>query len=94
VRRSHWRNEGSHHKDGDHLGNAATVDHVLSRVLGGTHDPDNLRPCCASCNYSTGAGLGNRLRPPRSLNAAQRQVVALKRRQVDPNDYRTWRGSR
>ena len=39
-----------------------TVDHVVARVLGGGHELDNLRPCCARCNYSSGASLGNRLR--------------------------------
>jgi 5-methylcytosine-specific restriction endonuclease McrA len=45
---------------------AATVDHVLPVVLGGGHDLSNLRPACQRCNYSTGATVGNRLRPYRA----------------------------
>ena len=41
---------------------ATTVDHVTPRVLGGGHELANLRPCCARCNASTGASVGNRLR--------------------------------
>lgn len=42
---------------------ASTVDHVLAVALGGTHDLRNLRPACSRCNSSTGASLGNRLKP-------------------------------
>lgn len=42
---------------------ATTVDHAVPVVLGGTHDLSNLRPACSRCNYSTGAAVGNRLRP-------------------------------
>ncbi len=41
---------------------ASTIDHVLPRVLGGTHTLSNLVPACARCNYSRGATVGNRLR--------------------------------
>ncbi|MGN6177343.1 MAG: HNH endonuclease [Streptosporangiaceae bacterium] len=44
---------------------ATTVDHIVPAVLGGGHDTSNLRPCCAHCNYSTGATIGNRLRGQR-----------------------------
>jgi 5-methylcytosine-specific restriction endonuclease McrA len=62
-------------------GYATTVDHVVAVVLGGTHDLSNLRPACGHCNSSTGAALGNRLRPrrPRPLTAAQRRAIAAKR---------------
>jgi 5-methylcytosine-specific restriction endonuclease McrA len=46
---------------------ASTVDHVVPRVLGGTHDLDNLRPACRRCNFSTGASVGNRLRGGRMV---------------------------
>jgi 5-methylcytosine-specific restriction endonuclease McrA len=61
---------------------ATTVDHVIAVVLGGTHDLSNLRPCCQHCNSSTGASVGNRLRPRRPgrpLTAAQRRAIAVKR---------------
>ena len=60
---------------------ADTVDHVLAVVLGGTHDLSNLRPACGHCNSSTGAAVGNRLRPRRlrPLTAAQRRAIAAKR---------------
>jgi hypothetical protein len=61
---------------------ATTVDHVVAVVLGGTHDLSNLRPCCQHCNSSTGASVGNRLRPRRPgrpLTGAQRRAIAMKR---------------
>jgi 5-methylcytosine-specific restriction endonuclease McrA len=72
---------------------ATTVDHVVAVVLGGGHDPGNLRPACQRCNYSRGAALGNRLRPPRPLSPAQRRAIALKRAQPVPQQQ-TWRTSR
>jgi hypothetical protein len=57
---------------------ANTVDHVVPRVLGGTHDPGNLRPACGSCNSSTGASMGNRLRPRRPLTGKQRSAIAAR----------------
>ncbi len=57
---------------------ANSVDHVVPRVLGGTHDLSNLRPCCSFHNSSTGAATGNRLRPRRPLTARQRQAIALR----------------
>jgi len=59
---------------------ATTVDHVIPVVLGGSHDPSNLRACCPRCNSSAGASVGNRLRPHRPLTARQRQAIALKAR--------------
>lgn len=59
---------------------AATVDHVVPVVLGGSHDLANLRPACGRCNFSSGAAMGNRLRPARQLTGRQRQAVARKRR--------------
>ncbi len=44
---------------------AGSVDHVIARALGGSHDPSNLRPACSSCNSSAGASLGNRMYGPR-----------------------------
>lgn len=61
-------------------GYAGTVDHVVPVALGGTHDLGNLRPACGHCNSSTGASMGNRLRPPRPLTSKQRQAIALKSR--------------
>jgi 5-methylcytosine-specific restriction endonuclease McrA len=60
---------------------ANSVDHIIPVVLGGGHDLGNLRPACSSCNSSTGASVGNRLRPrrPRPLTAAQRRAIAAKR---------------
>jgi 5-methylcytosine-specific restriction endonuclease McrA len=60
---------------------ANSVDHIVPVVLGGGHDLANLRPACSSCNSSTGAALGNRLRPrrPRPLTVAQRRAIAAKR---------------
>ena len=31
-----------------------TIDHIVPRHLGGTDDPGNLLPACASCNSSKG----------------------------------------
>lgn len=42
---------------------ANSVDHVRPVVLGGDHSIGNLRPACSRCNSSTGASLGNRLKP-------------------------------
>jgi 5-methylcytosine-specific restriction endonuclease McrA len=73
-------------------GYATTVDHAVPVARGGTHDLSNLRPACASCNSSTGASMGNRLRPWRPLSPAQRHAIAAKTaRQVSPE---TWRQSR
>jgi 5-methylcytosine-specific restriction endonuclease McrA len=58
---------------------ANSVDHIIPVVLGGGHDLTNLRPACSSCNSSTGASIGNRLRPRRPLTARQRQAIAVKR---------------
>jgi len=58
---------------------ANSVDHIVPVVLGGGHSLDNLRPACSSCNSSTGASVGNRLRPRRPLTARQRQAIAIKR---------------
>jgi 5-methylcytosine-specific restriction endonuclease McrA len=47
-------------------GYATTIDHVVPIVEGGArHDPANLRPLCAHCNYSRGARLANKRRPDR-----------------------------
>jgi HNH endonuclease len=77
---------------------ANTVDHVIPRVLGGSHDLDNLRPACSFHNYSTGASVGNRLRPVRPLTAAQRQAIGLKRKTAvygtTSVQGRPWRSSR
>lgn len=59
-------------------GYAGTVDHIRPVALGGTHTLDNLRPACQRCNSSTGASMGNRLRPRRPLTAAQRRAIAWK----------------
>ena len=76
---------------------ATTVDHVVAVVLGGTHDLSNLRPACARCNSSTGASMGNRLRPRRlrPLTGAQRRAIAAKRAGlvipgVVPRSARRW----
>ena len=63
-------------------GYANTVDHILPVVLGGSHALSNLQACCGHCNSSTGASVGNRLRPrrPRQLTGAQRRAIALKAR--------------
>ena len=44
-------------------GFADSVDHIRAVALGGSHDLSNLRPACSRCNSSTGASLGNKLRP-------------------------------
>ena len=59
-------------------GYANTVDHVLPVALGGTHEPSNLRPACGPCNSSTGASMGNRMRPQRPLTGAQRRAIAAR----------------
>ncbi len=65
-------------------GYAGTVDHVIPVVLGGSHDIGNLRPCCSRDNSSTGASVGNRLRPFRPQAARKR----ARRRQLPVS--RTW----
>lgn len=37
---------------------ATTVDHITPIANGGTHEPDNLAACCATCNSSMGGQLG------------------------------------
>jgi 5-methylcytosine-specific restriction endonuclease McrA len=59
-------------------GYANSVDHIVPVALGGTHHLTNLRPACGHCNSSTGASMGNRLRPRRQLTARQRQAIAYK----------------
>jgi 5-methylcytosine-specific restriction endonuclease McrA len=70
---------------------ANTVDHVVPRVLGGTHELSNLRPACSSCNSSTGASVGNRLRPRRPLTGSQRRAIAARNAGKLP---RSWPQSR
>jgi 5-methylcytosine-specific restriction endonuclease McrA len=72
---------------------ATTVDHVVPVVLGGATALHNLVPSCAKCNYSRGASLGNRLRPPRPLTVAQRRAIGLKRA-VSAAPGQVWRRSR
>lgn len=36
------------------LGRANTVDHIIPRIAGGTHQLDNLRACCARHNSEKG----------------------------------------
>lgn len=35
-------------------GPASTADHITPRSLGGDDEPENLRPCCRSCNSRRG----------------------------------------
>jgi len=65
---------------------ATTVDHVVPVVLGGGHHLWNLRPACGSCNSSTGASLGNRLRP----RAAGRRRRGVSRAQPQRPGRRWW----
>jgi 5-methylcytosine-specific restriction endonuclease McrA len=37
---------------------AQTVDHLLEVDRGGTHDMENLAPCCLSCNSRRGQKYG------------------------------------
>lgn len=46
-------------------GRATTVDHVLERDAGGTHDPSNLRAACGPCNSHRGARYVNAKRAGR-----------------------------
>lgn len=71
---------------------ADTVDHIVPRVLGGGHNIENLRPSCGPCNYSSGASVGNRLRPP--LTGAQKRAIGARRRTAAPPPARPWRTSR
>src|SRR2546429_452831 len=58
-------------------GPATTVDHwPVAASQGGPHELWNLIPSCARDNYSRGAALGNRMRPPPALTAAQKRAVA------------------
>ena len=76
-------------------GYANSVDHVVPVVLGGTHDLANLRPACSSCNSSTGASVGNRLRPrrPRPLTARQLAAIRAKRAEAGMPEP-VWRSAR
>jgi hypothetical protein len=62
-------------------GYANSVDHVVPVALGGTHALSNLRPACSRCNSSTGASMGNRLRPARPMTGWQRSGAAYRKRQ-------------
>lgn len=54
-------------------GKGLTLDHVIPRVSGGSHKPDNVVTCCWDCNTS---------RQDRALTAkeAHRAAVATKKR--------------
>jgi 5-methylcytosine-specific restriction endonuclease McrA len=67
---------------------ADTIDHIIPVALGGDHSLQNLRPACGSCNSSTGASMGNRLRPPRPLTVAQRRAIAAKQPLRQSRDWR------
>jgi hypothetical protein len=54
---------------------AGTVDHIVLAALAGGHDLGNLRPACSHHNSSTGASMGNRMRP---LTGAQRRAIAAR----------------
>jgi 5-methylcytosine-specific restriction endonuclease McrA len=59
---------------------ANTVDHIIPVALGGTHAPSNLRPACGHHNSSTGASMGNRMRPPQPITARQWAAIGAKQR--------------
>ena len=44
--------------------NAATIDHIVPRLLGGTDDATNLRVICFKCNTRLGEEMLYRLRNP------------------------------
>jgi 5-methylcytosine-specific restriction endonuclease McrA len=74
---------------------ATTVDHYpVPRALGGPATLENLVPACTRCNYSRGAALGNRLRPPRPLTVAQRRAIGLKRASAGGRGQETWQSAR
>jgi 5-methylcytosine-specific restriction endonuclease McrA len=77
-------------------GYADSVDHILAVALGGSHALSNLRPACTSCNSSTGASMGNRLRPrrPRHLTGRQRQAIAAKRAGTSAAPTAGWQSAR
>jgi 5-methylcytosine-specific restriction endonuclease McrA len=75
---------------------AVSVDHYpVPAAMGGPAELWNLVPSCQPCNSGTGASMGNRLRPPRPLTAAQRRAIAAKRAGVSmparvPRSARRW----
>ena len=50
---------------------AATVDHVVPRILGGTNDPSNLVAVCRRCNCRAGQHLSTARKRARVLRAVQ-----------------------
>ena len=52
---------------------ATTVDHIHPLALGGSNDPDNLRPLCRHHNSVLGGRLVAKLRRPRSIGHQSRQ---------------------
>ena len=50
-----------------------TVDHVHPLRLGGSHDPDNLRPLCAHHNSVLGGRLVAQLRAQRVIGQRSRR---------------------
>lgn len=65
-----------------------TVDRILPGCLGGTYRRDNIRPCCAFCNSSTGSVLARRMD---IVPSEEREEVAVKIdeqvRQMEPRRY-------
>ena len=43
---------------------AATVDHVIARMDGGSDDPSNLVACCSRCNIVRGQAAKKGAPPP------------------------------
>jgi 5-methylcytosine-specific restriction enzyme A len=47
------------------IGTATSVDHIVPRSRGGTHDDSNLRSSCQKCHDSKTASEANAARTPR-----------------------------
>lgn len=68
---------------------AVTVDHIIPRARGGTHDDDNLQPLCKDCHDAKSAkeyrgGLDQRkvINPDGSVYHPGRVTVVLEPRQM------------
>lgn len=61
---------------------AATVDHVVPLVRGGTNHEGNLAPCCKSCNSSKSGALivewRTGKRPPRMVTESSSNAIILR----------------
>jgi len=55
--------------------NAATVDHLIPKCLGGGHTVDNLQTCCFKCNCEMGIILNQLLQNASTLSNEEKLEI-------------------